>query len=129
MADKPTNLFTSNSFISLVIAVLSASAIGIGDMQRNGVTIEKSIYLAISILGAAGVTSDKMKKEPEVFTPNWCPLGRGKADVVIPQVITVPLPEILAPVEQTLDAVQDIIDDAQTAVSVAQNPLNLLKLL
>lgn len=124
MDTKPTNLFTTNSFISLVIAVLSASAIGIGDMQRNGVTVEKSIYLVISILGAAGVTTDKMKKESEVFTPDWCPLGRGKKDVVIPQVITVPLP-----VEQTLDAVQDIIDDAQTVVSVAQNPLNLLKLL
>ena len=37
-------------------------------MQKNGVSLEKTLYLVVSALGAIGITIDKMEKEPNVFT-------------------------------------------------------------
>ena len=152
---QPRNLFTTASFLSLASGLLIASTPNIADIVKNGGTVEKYLYLVAAVLSGAGVTSEKMRKEQELYTPNWFPVGQNKSDAiaatavtpdlitiatpqiitvplvpeVVPQVITMPLPVIVQPKDQTLETVQTILNDTQTVLSIAQNPLNLLKLL
>jgi len=152
---QPRNLFTTASFLSLASGLLIASTPNIADIVKNGGTVEKYLYLVAAVLSGAGVTSEKMRKEQELYTPNWFPVGQNKSDAiaatavtpdlitiatpqiitvplvpeVVPQVITIPLPVIVQPKDQTLETVQTILNDTQTVLSIAQNPLNLLKLL
>lgn len=65
---EPRNLFYTKTFIFLLITFLSGSIPNIVDMQKSGVSLEKTLYLVVSALGAIGITIDKMEKEPNVFT-------------------------------------------------------------
>ena len=77
----PKNLFTTTSFLSLATAILTASIPNIVDIVKNGGTVEKYLYLVVAVLSGAGVAADKMKKEQELYTPRWFPLGKNKEDV------------------------------------------------
>jgi hypothetical protein len=113
---KPTNLFSSNTFISLVIVVLSAAQPNIVDISKNGGTFEKYFSLMITLFGAFGVTADKIDKEKNVYTPKWFPLGRNPEDVE--QSTVKEVTEIGSKADDTVAKVE----------SVLKAPLNLLKL-
>ena len=117
---KPTNLFSSNTFISLVIVVLSAAQPNIVDISKNGGTFEKYFSLMITLFGAFGVTADKIDKEKNVYTPKWFPLGRNPEDA---EQITV-----LTPVKEVTEIASKADDTVAKVESVLKNPLNLLKL-
>lgn len=121
---KPTNLFSSNTFISLIIVVLSAAQPSIVDISKNGGTFEKYFNLVITLFGAVGVAADKIDKEKNVYTPKWFPLGRNPEDA---GQFTV-----LAPVKEVTEQVSEIASTADDTVakveSVLKAPLNLLKL-
>jgi hypothetical protein len=46
-------------------------------MQKNGVTLDKLMFLGISALTSVGVLADKLEKDESVFTPTGIP-GRDK---------------------------------------------------
>lgn len=133
---KPTNLFSSNTFISLVIVVLSAAQPSIVDIAKNGGTFEKYFNLFITLLGAIGVAADKVDKEKNVYTPKWFPLGRNPEDAVTavqPVVeVTEKVAEVtgqVADVAKQVDLVANQVNDTSTKIdSALKSPLNLLKL-
>jgi hypothetical protein len=120
---KPTNLFSSNTFISLIIVVLSAAQPSIVDISKNGGTFEKYFNLVITLFGAVGVAADKIDKEKNVYTPKWFPLGRNPEDAE--------QSTVLAPVKEVTEQVSEIASKADDTVakveSVLKEPLNLLK--
>jgi hypothetical protein len=117
---KPTNLFSSNTFISLVIVVLSAAQPNIVDISKNGGTFEKYFSLMITLFGAFGVTADKIDKEKNVYTPKWFPLGRNPEDAE--------QSTVLATVKEVTEIVSKTDDTVAKVESVLKAPLNLLKL-
>ena len=117
---KPTNLFSSNTFISLVIVVLSAAQPNIVDISKNGGTFEKYFSLMITLFGAFGVTADKIDKEKNVYTPKWFPLGRNPEDAE--------QSTVLAPVKEITEIASKADDTVAKVESVLKAPLNLLKL-
>jgi hypothetical protein len=117
---KPTNLFSSNTFISLVIVVLSAAQPNIVDISKNGGTFEKYFSLMITLFGAFGVTADKIDKEKNVYTPKWFPLGRNPEDAE--------QSTVLAPVKEVAEIDSKSNDTVAKVESVLKAPLNLLKL-
>ena len=137
--NQPRNYFATSTFLFLVSGLLTASTPNIADIIKNGGSIEKYFYLTSAILSGLGVSAEKMKNEPNLCTPTWCPLGKNAKDVIIasaPQIrlekveADIVLPkEISQPLDTTLQTVQTVIDDAKTVRSIVQNPLNLLKLL
>ncbi|UQS94892.1 hypothetical protein Pam2_12 [Pseudanabaena phage Pam2] len=116
---KPANLFSSNTFISLVIVVLSAAQPSIVDIAKNGGTFEKYFNLVITLFGAIGVAADKVDKEKNVYTPKWFPLGRNPEDIVT---VAQPVVEVTEKVAEVTGQVNDKVDSA------LKSPLNLLKL-
>jgi len=132
---QPRNLFTTNTFISLAIGLITASTPNISDIIKNGGTVDKYLNLLVVVLAGLGVSAEKMKNEPNLYTPNWEPLGKSKSQVLEnPEVQTISLPlgkdeSVNVVVDTTLNTVQDVIDDAQEVVDVVKNPLNLLKLI
>jgi hypothetical protein len=117
---KPTNLFSSNTFISLIIVVLSAAQPSIVDISKNGGTFEKYFNLVITLFGAVGVAADKIDKEKNVYTPKWFPLGRNPEDAEQSTVLT--------PVKEVTEIANQADDTVAKVESVLKNPLNLLKL-
>lgn len=97
---QPRNLFTTASFLSLASGLLIASTPNIADIVKNGGTVEKYLYLVAAVLSGAGVTSEKMRKEQELYTPNWFPVGQNRNDAiaataVTPDLITIATPQIV----------------------------------
>lgn len=133
---KPTNLFSSNTFISLIIVVLSAAQPSIVDIAKNGGTFEKYFNLVITLLGAIGVAADKVDKEKNVYTPKWFPLGRNPEEAVtVVQPVKEVAEKVVEVTSQVTDAVNQVdvianqVNDTVAEVdSVLKNPLNLLKL-
>ena len=124
---QPRNLFTTTSFLSLTSSLLIASTPNIGDIVRNGGTIEKYLYLVASVLAGAGVATEKMKKEKDLYTPDWFPAGQNKSDVIAASPVIVPPtpPIVYTPV---VDPESQPESTLSKVISIAQNPLNLLKL-
>jgi hypothetical protein len=128
---KPTNLFSSNTFISLIIVVLSAAQPSIVDISKNGGTFEKYFNLVITLFGAIGVAADKIDKEKNVYTPKWFPLGRNPEDAEQNTVVE-PVKQGTGKIVEVTEQVSEIASKADDTVakveSVLKNPLNLLKL-
>lgn len=133
---KPTNLFTTNTFISLIIMVLGAAQPAVEDILKNGGNFNKYYNLAIVLFGSIGVAADKLEKEKNVCTPKWFPVGRNPEEavtVVQPVVeVTEKVAEVtgqVADVAEQVDIVANQVNDTVAKVdSVLKNPLNLLKL-
>jgi hypothetical protein len=73
-----------------------------------------------------------MKNEPNLYTPDWEPLGKSKKHVLEnPEVYTINLPlgKNESVVDTTLNTVQEVVNNAQEVVDSIKNPLNLLKLI
>lgn len=131
---QPRNLFTTNTFISMLTGLIIASTPNIGDMVRNGGSVEKWLYLIASVLSGASVSAEKMKSDKEIYTPVWCPLGQNKSDVIKAEIVTetplqaptfVPAPAP-TPTPTTTTSIPKAVEAA--VQDVTDNPLNLLKI-
>lgn len=118
---EPRNLFYTKTFIFLLITFLSGSIPNLVDMQKNGVSLEKSLYLVVSALGAIGITIDKMEKEPNVFTFKGV-VGRDpeKARENVAEIQSFVTKPILAPIEQESisEALTDLVPTIQTSKEI-----------
>lgn len=119
---KPTNLFSSNTFISLIVVVLSAAQPTIVDISKNGGSFEKYFNLVITLFGAIGISADKIDKEKNVYTPKWFPIGRNPEDAIS---AVQPVKEVTENVVEVTNQVNDTVGKVD---SVLKSPLNLLKL-
>lgn len=125
---EPRNLFYTKTFIFLLITFLSGSIPNIVDMQKNGVSLEKTLYLVVSALGAIGITIDKMEKEPNVFTARGLggrDLEDAQANVQKTQATQLQTSMAIAeqsPVENSQsEAITDALVDAIPQIKVSQD--------
>ena len=128
---KPVNLFSSSTFISLIIVVLSAAQPSILDISKNGGSFDKYFNLIITFFGAIGVAADKVDKEKNVYTPNWFPVGRNSDEVVAKIEESVPVKEVAlkvaTSVEETTSKVNEMVNKVESAA--LKSPLDVMKVL
>ena len=128
---KPVNLFSSSTFISLIIVVLSAAQPSILDISKNGGSFEKYFNLIITFFGAIGVAADKVDKEKNVYTPDWFPVGRNSDEVVakIEESVSVEKValKVATSVEETTSKVNEMVNKVESAA--LKSPLDVMKVL
>jgi hypothetical protein len=95
----PRSLFATKVFSALAASLLTASAPTIIDMQKNGVSLDKLMFLGISVLTSVGVLADKLEKDESVFTPTGIP-GRDKnvAEAIFDTKVTAEVNKVVAAV-------------------------------
>jgi hypothetical protein len=124
---KPTNLFSSNTFFSLIIVVLSAAQPTIVDISKNGGNFEKYFNLIITLFGAIGISAEKLKEEKNVYTPKFFPFGRNPEEAKQNTVVD-PVKQVTEKVVEVTKQVNEVANTMDKVESVLKNPLNLLKL-
>lgn len=128
---SPRSLFVTKLFASLVATILTATAPTIIDMSKNGVTLEKLMFIGISILTSVGVMADKLEKDESVFTPIGLP-GRDKsvAETIYNNKVLPAVSKVIAEMSpNTAQIAQPIIEKAisQAVSKFVNDPSDALK--